>query len=183
LATADGVIFQTFGELVCSTAAFRVKRQVGEYLKIIHCIVRLDVGNPVLTLLMPTDLPAFAASHLKQHNWKQTTPIPCDSTEALEKCVPQFHMIDPKQSSAWGVYFAQRIAADKHTESGLKQYEGEDRPVIYEKIEDAVDDVLSCTDLGDAEPSVHDCIVPLSVELGDDGWGNVSSLLHPNFPT
>ncbi len=54
--------------------------------------------------------------------------------------------------------------------------------MIYEKIEDAVDDVLSCTDL-DAEPSVHDCIVPLSVELGDDGWGNVNSLLHPNFPT
>ncbi|KAJ7484186.1 hypothetical protein FB451DRAFT_1392759 [Mycena latifolia] len=30
------------------------------------------------------------------------------------------------------------------------------------------------TDLDDAESAVHDCVVPLSAELGDDGWGNVS---------
>jgi hypothetical protein len=29
LATADGVIFKTFGELVCTSAAFRIKEQVG----------------------------------------------------------------------------------------------------------------------------------------------------------
>lgn len=29
LATADGVIFKSFGELVCTTAAFRMKGQVG----------------------------------------------------------------------------------------------------------------------------------------------------------
>ncbi|KAJ7246777.1 hypothetical protein B0H12DRAFT_1125738 [Mycena haematopus] len=157
LATADGVIFKTFGELVCTSAAFRVKGQV------------------VLTLLMPTDLPTFAASHLKQHKWKQTTVVPCASTDALEKCVAQFHLIEPKPSAAWNVYFAQRSAADKHVQDQLNEYGGEDRPVVYEEIENAMDRVLDGLELGDQEPSVHDCIVPLSADLQDDGWGNVSS--------
>ncbi|KAF7351866.1 hypothetical protein MVEN_01148100 [Mycena venus] len=157
LATADGVIFKTFGELVCTTAAFRVKGQV------------------VLTLLMPADLPAFAAAHLKQHKWKQTTPSPCTSSNALEKCVAEFHLIDVKPSTAWDAYLVQRRAADKSVEDDLKEFEGEDRPAVYEKIEEAIDDVVSNIDLGDAAPSVHDCIVPLSVDLADDGWGNVSS--------
>ncbi|KAJ7761175.1 hypothetical protein DFH07DRAFT_771505 [Mycena maculata] len=157
LATADGVIFKTFGELVCTTAAFRVKGQV------------------VLTLLMPSDLPAFAASHLKQHKWKQTTASPCTSSNALEKCVAEFHLTDVKPSTAWNAYLVQRRAADKSVEDDLKEFEGEDRPTVYEKIEKAIDDVVSCIDLGDAAPAVHDCIVPLSVNLVDDGWGNVSS--------
>ncbi|KAJ7487230.1 hypothetical protein B0H11DRAFT_2014891 [Mycena galericulata] len=157
LATADGVIFKTFGELVCTTAAFRVKGQV------------------VLTLLMPTDLSAFAASHLKQHKWKQTTPSPCTSSNALEKCVAEFHLIDAKPSTAWDAYLVQRRAADKSVEDDLNGFEGEDRPAVYEKIEEAIDDVVSCIALGDAAPALHDCIVPLSADLADDGWGNVSS--------
>ncbi|KAJ7155034.1 hypothetical protein C8R46DRAFT_1116869 [Mycena filopes] len=157
LATADGVIFRTFGELVCSTAAFRVK------------------GTVVLTLLMPTDLAAFTATHLKQHKWKQTTPVPCTSSDELENCVAEFHMINPKPSTAWAVYRAQRKAADEHVEEVLQEFAGEDRPEIYEKIEDAVGDVLASTDLDDELDSIHDCIVPLSVGLQDDGWGNVSS--------
>ncbi|KAF8142545.1 hypothetical protein K438DRAFT_2030042 [Mycena galopus ATCC 62051] len=140
LATTDGVIFTTFGELVCTSAAFRVKEQV------------------VLTLLMPTDLSTFAASHLKQHKWKHTTAVSCASTDAMEKCVAQFHLIDPKPSTAWNVYFAQRRPAP-----------------VYEKIEKAVDRVLDCLALGDGEPSVHDCVVPLLADLVDDGWGNVAS--------
>ncbi|KAF8173027.1 hypothetical protein K438DRAFT_1981217 [Mycena galopus ATCC 62051] len=115
LATADGVIFTTFGELVCTSAAFRVKEQV------------------VLTLLMPTDLSTFAASHLKQHKWKHTTALPCASTDVMEKSP------------------------------------------VYEKNEKAVDRVLDCLALGDGEPSVHDCVVPLLADLVDDGWGNVAS--------
>ncbi|KAF8142519.1 hypothetical protein K438DRAFT_1784649 [Mycena galopus ATCC 62051] len=157
LATADGVIFTTFGELVCTSAAFRVKEQV------------------VLTLLMPTDLSTFAASHLKQHKWKHTTAVSCASTDAMEKCVAQFHLIDPKPSTAWNVYFAQRSAADKHVQDQLNEYVGQDRPPVYEKIEKAVDRVLDCLALGDGEPSVHDCVVPLLADLVDDGWGNVAS--------
>ncbi|KAJ7191963.1 hypothetical protein GGX14DRAFT_480800 [Mycena pura] len=155
LASADGVIFKTFGELVASSAAFRVKGQV------------------VLTLLMPTDLPTFAASHLKQHKWKKTTPVPCTSSDALEKCVAKFLVVDPKPSAAWDAYLVQRSAADKLVEDQLREYEGEDRPAAYEKIEHALGRVLA--ELGDAEPSVHDCIVPLSIDLADDGWGNVAS--------
>ncbi|KAJ6506565.1 hypothetical protein C8R45DRAFT_1090257 [Mycena sanguinolenta] len=36
-----------------------------------------------------------------------------------------------------------------------------------------MDRVLDCLELGDAEH--HDCIVPRSAELADDGWGNVTS--------
>ncbi|KAJ7677187.1 hypothetical protein B0H17DRAFT_1207236 [Mycena rosella] len=156
LATADGVIFRTFGELVMSTEAFRVKDQV------------------VLTLLMPTDLNEFSDSHLKQHEWRRTAAVPGNATNDLERCVAEFHLIDPKPSEAWGACLAQRKAADKHLEDGLAEHAGEDRPEIYKKIEAAVDDVLACTDLDDAEDAVHDCIVPLSPELIDDGWGNVS---------
>ncbi|KAJ6599767.1 hypothetical protein DFH09DRAFT_1128759 [Mycena vulgaris] len=157
LATADGVVFRTFGELVMSTAAFKVKGQV------------------VLTLLMPTDLAEFGASHLKQHQWRQTTADAVTSTNDLERCIAEFHLIDPKPSPAWGAYFAQRQAADKHLEGDLAGCAGEDLPAIYDKIETAVEDVLACTDLDDAEPALHDCIVPLSADLGDDGWGNVSN--------
>ncbi|KAF7368237.1 hypothetical protein MVEN_00143800 [Mycena venus] len=157
LATADGVIFKTFGELVCTSGAFRVKGQV------------------VLTLLMPTDLSTFAASHLKQHKWKQTTAVPCASTDALEKCVAQFHLIEPRPSTTWNVYFAQRSAADKRVQDQLNEYDGQDRPAVYEMIEKAVDRVLDCVELGGEQPSVHDCIVPLSADLADDGWGNVAS--------
>ncbi|KAJ7102713.1 hypothetical protein C8R44DRAFT_746698 [Mycena epipterygia] len=65
LATADGVIFKTFGELVCTTAAFRVKGQV----------------------------------------------------------------------------------ADKSVKDDLKEFEGEDRPAVYEKIEKAIDNVVSSTEI------------------------------------
>ncbi|KAJ6512413.1 hypothetical protein C8R45DRAFT_920246 [Mycena sanguinolenta] len=47
-----------------------------------------------------------------------------------------------------------------------------DRSEVYEKIDKALHDVLSCIDLGDAAPAVHECIVPLSVDLADEGWGN-----------
>ncbi|KAJ7760850.1 hypothetical protein DFH07DRAFT_815999 [Mycena maculata] len=162
LATADGVIFKTFGELVASYAAFRVKEQV------------------VLTLLMPTDLAEFSAFHLKQHTWKQTSAGAATSSSDLAKCVAEFHLINPDATSAWSAYLAQRKAADTRVERNLAGYEGEDRPLIYEKIEEAVDDVLACTnleelDVGDAVASVHDCVVPLSANLADDGWGNVSS--------
>ncbi|KAJ7748413.1 hypothetical protein B0H16DRAFT_1553337 [Mycena metata] len=157
LATADGVIFKSFGELVCTTAAFRMKGQV------------------VLTLLMPTDLPAFTASHLKQHKWKQTTPGPCTSSDALEKCVAEFHLIDATPSPAWDAYLVQRRAADKSVADDLKEFEGEDRPAVYDKIEKAIANVVKRIDLGDAAPAVHDCIFPLSADLADDGWGNVSS--------
>ncbi|KAJ7811881.1 hypothetical protein B0H14DRAFT_3479296 [Mycena olivaceomarginata] len=147
LATADGVIFKTFGELVCTSAAFRIKEQV------------------VLTLLMPADLATFAASHLKQHKWKQAIADPCASTDALEKCVAQFHLIEPMPSTAWNAYFAQRSAADKCVQDQLNEYVGQDRPAVYQKIEKAVDRVLDCLGLGDGEPAVHDCIVPLSADL------------------
>ncbi|KAJ7148095.1 hypothetical protein C8R43DRAFT_1069157 [Mycena crocata] len=158
LATADGVIFKTFGEVVASSAAFQIKEQV------------------VLTLLMPTDFPDFVASHLKQHNWKRTTPEPATSKSALAKCIAEFHLIAPDTSAAWGPYLAQRRAADEHVEADLAGYQGEDRPAIYEKIEAALDEVLACTNLDeDAEAAVHDCIVPLLADLSDDGWGNVSN--------
>ncbi|KAJ7737758.1 hypothetical protein B0H16DRAFT_1571727 [Mycena metata] len=156
LATADGVVFKTFGELVGSTAAFQVPGQV------------------VLTLLMPTDLATFAATHLKQHKWKKTTAAPCTSRGELEKCVAEFHLIDAQPSPGWAMYRGQRKAADKYIEEALEHYAGDERPQIYDKIEAAVADVLELTDLGDQEDAIHDCIVPLSVELGDDGWGNVS---------
>ncbi|KAJ6462964.1 hypothetical protein C8R45DRAFT_940625 [Mycena sanguinolenta] len=110
---------------------------------------------------MPTDLPVFAASHLKQDKWKQTTPRPCTSSNALEKCVAEFHLIDAKPSTAW---------ADKIVEDDLKEFERADQPAVYEKIDKALRDVLSCIDLGDAAPAMHDCIVPLSIDLADDGW-------------
>ncbi|KAF7358601.1 hypothetical protein MSAN_01198700 [Mycena sanguinolenta] len=160
LATADGVIFKTFGELVCTSAAFRVKGQV------------------VLTLLMPTDLSTFSASHSKQHKWKQTTAAPCASADALEKCVAQFHLIEPRPSTAWSVYFAQRSAADKYVQDQLDEYVGQDRPAVYEKIEEAVDRVLDCLELDEAQPSLHDCIVPLLADLADDGWGNLLSRIY-----
>ncbi|KAJ7262070.1 hypothetical protein C8J57DRAFT_1719637 [Mycena rebaudengoi] len=159
LATADGVIFKTFGELAMSTEAFRVKGQV------------------VLTLLMPTDLAEFGDAHLKQHTWKQTTLLPSASADALEKCVAAFHLLNPTPAAAWGTYFAQRKAAEQHVEEELAAYEGEDKPAVYEMIDAALDNVLVPTELEDHDnlDKMHDCILPLSAELHDDGWGNVAS--------
>ncbi|KAJ7100857.1 hypothetical protein B0H15DRAFT_944146 [Mycena belliarum] len=158
LATADGVVFRTFGELVMSSAAFRVQDQV------------------VLTLLMPTDLAEYADSHLKQHGWKQTAPgTPSAAGTDLAKCVAKFHLIDPKPSDAWGAYLAQRDAADTRLVGDLGAYAGEDRPHIYDKIENALEDAFADTDLDDeAEAVLHDCVVPLLADLADDGWGNVA---------
>ncbi|KAJ6529328.1 hypothetical protein B0H19DRAFT_1274363 [Mycena capillaripes] len=70
---------------------------------------------------------------------------------------------------------AQRSAADKRVPDQLNEHEGEDRPAVYEKIEKAVIRVPTRLELGDAKPSVHDCVVPLSLDLAGDGWGNVAS--------
>jgi hypothetical protein len=78
--------------------------------------------------------------------------------------------------TAWNAYFAQPSAADKCVQDQLNEYEGQDRPAVYKKIEKAVYRVLDHLELGDGEPSVHDCIVPLSADLADDGWGNVRPL-------
>ncbi|KAJ7636668.1 hypothetical protein FB45DRAFT_1001677 [Roridomyces roridus] len=144
LATADGVIFRTFGELVMSYDAFRVKEQV------------------VLTLLMPSDLEEFSGSHLKKHAWKRTeAPTPGSLTEP---------------NSTWETYLEQRKGADTHLEEALEIYEGDDLPPIYDMIEAAVDSVLERSDLEDeAADVVYDCVVPLSVEVEDSGWGNVQS--------
>lgn len=72
----------------------------------------------------------------------------------------------------------QRRAADKSVADNLKEFEGEDRPAVYDKIEKAIANVVKRIDLGDAAPAVHDCIVPLSADLADDGWGNVCSSLN-----
>ncbi|GLB40053.1 hypothetical protein LshimejAT787_0705630 [Lyophyllum shimeji] len=156
LATSDGVIFKTFGELVCTSPAFRTQDQV------------------VLTLLVPSDLSEFVASHMKEHAWNRLLAGKAMSSDALDKATAEFHLIDPKPSRHWAAYLAQRTADSKHLTDDLSAYSGEDLPLAYEKIESSIDEVLSGTDLGEMEAVVHDCVIPLSPDFSDDGWGNIS---------
>ncbi|KAJ6481330.1 hypothetical protein C8R47DRAFT_1135412 [Mycena vitilis] len=158
LATADGVIIPPLREPAPSPAAFRVEGQI------------------VLTLLMPTDLPTYTTYHLKQHKWKRTTPLSCAFfASKMDRCIAEYRLVDAQPSPAWDAYLVQRRAADKAVADNLKAAEGEDRPVGYEMIEHAVDELLDIIDLDGAEPCIHDCVVPLFLDIADDGWGNVAS--------
>lgn len=95
-------------------------------------------------------------------------------SDARAKCIAEFGMVDPVVSTDWTAYLAQRKAADKRLRDELKDFAGEDRPDIYEQIESGIEAVLDCTDM--SEPIMHDCVVPLSVDVTDDGWGNVSQV-------
>ncbi|KAJ7670718.1 hypothetical protein DFH06DRAFT_1125013 [Mycena polygramma] len=146
LATADGVIIPPLREPASSPAAFRVEGQI------------------VLTLLMPTDLPTYVAYHLKQHKWKRTTPLPCAFfSSKMGRCIAEYQLVDAQPSPAWDAYLVQRRAADKAVTDNLKAAEGEDRPVGYELIEHAVDELLDIIDLDGAESCIHDCVASAEI--------------------
>ncbi|KAG6913631.1 hypothetical protein DXG01_005489 [Tephrocybe rancida] len=158
LATSDGVVFKSFGELVGQSSAFKTNEKI------------------VLTLLVPSDLPEFLNSHMKEHTWNRLTPETTTSSNPLKKAKAEFHLIDPEASPNWKAYLDQRHKDNERVAEGLEDYMGEDLPFMYEKIEQAVDDVLLCTDLSEDErQKMHDCVVPLLPDVQDDGWGNVRS--------
>ncbi|KAJ6614237.1 hypothetical protein B0H10DRAFT_2436103 [Mycena sp. CBHHK59/15] len=106
------------------------------------------------------------------------------STDDLAKCIADFGLVNPESSESWAAYFAQRHAAASHVGEALGDSDDEesdeesddDRPAIYEMSDSAVDDVLGCTDLDDAESkTIHDGIFLLSEDVEDDGDMNIRS--------
>ncbi|PBK77886.1 hypothetical protein ARMSODRAFT_946724 [Armillaria solidipes] len=157
LATDDGVVFKSFGELVCTVNAFKSRDQI------------------VLTLLAHADLPSYISSNLKTHSWWHLEPDATSSTDPLEKCNAEFHLIHPEKSKDWSAYLEQRKKAVDTFESELSDFAGEDLSAFHEHIDEGVCAALGATDLEEDEQSVlHDAVVPLIVDGSDDGWGNVS---------
>lgn len=130
-----------------------------------------------MTLLVPSDLPEFVAFHVKQHTWTKLRPEKTSllSWDARAKAVAQFHLVDAEPSPHWEIYQKERMADEKRVANNLAEHNGEDIPFIYGMIENAADNVLACADLERAKiGALHDCILPLSPDVSDDGWGNVS---------
>ncbi|KAJ6462990.1 hypothetical protein C8R45DRAFT_1177918 [Mycena sanguinolenta] len=61
----------------------------------------------------------------------------------------------------WDAHLAQQRSADD-----LEEFEGEDHPADYEKIDKALHDVLSCIDLGDAAAAARLCRPPIRRSRG-----------------
>ncbi|KAG6837580.1 hypothetical protein H0H93_006994 [Arthromyces matolae] len=108
-----------------------------------------------LTLLVPSDLPEFLASHVKQHAWTRLTPGSTESPDMLEKAKAEFHLIEPQPSSDWKTYVAERQKDSSHVLKSLAQSSGEDLPFIYDKIEEAIDNAISFTDLDPTEADIR----------------------------
>ncbi|KAK0502997.1 hypothetical protein EDD18DRAFT_1135917 [Armillaria luteobubalina] len=158
LATDDGVVFKSFGELVCTCNAFKSRDQI------------------VLTLLAHVDLFSYIPSNLKiQH------PDATSSTNPLEQCKAEFHLIHPEKSEDWSAYLEQRKKAVDDFGSESSEDAEEDLLVFHEYIDEGVCAALRATDLDEDERSVlHDTVVPLFADSSDDGGNMVD--LHGHLP-
>lgn len=180
LATDDGVVFKSFGELVCTVNAFKSRDQIGGWASSSY-LVLLKLAL-VLTLLAHADLPSYISSNLKTHSWWHLEPDATSSTNPLEKCKAEFHLIHPEKSKDWSAYLEQRKKAVDAFESELSEFAEEDLSAFHEHIDEGVCAALGATDLEEDEQSVlHDAVIPLIVDGSDDGWGNVR--LHGHLPS
>ncbi|KAF8062503.1 hypothetical protein FPV67DRAFT_1672965 [Lyophyllum atratum] len=156
LAGSDGIVFKNPSEPVDSSDTFKTDYQV------------------VLTLLVPSDLPEYATSHMKGHPLLRLIPEQTESTDPRDMAAAEFHLINPEPSAHWGTYLAQRKANSEQLKEAFFSYKESSLPLIYETIEDAIHEVLSSTDLRtEMEDVLHDCVIPLSPEVSDDGDCNI----------
>ncbi|KAF8062499.1 hypothetical protein FPV67DRAFT_1508787 [Lyophyllum atratum] len=148
--TSDTHVFNNPNELVSFSATFKTEDQV------------------VLTLLTPWDLQEYNTSHL-EYPWTKLTPEQTKSSNPRDVAAAEFHLINPESSPHWGTYLKQRKADSARLKETLSTYSDcEFGSLQYETVKDFFRDVLSNTDLGKMEDVMHDCIIPLSLEVYHD---------------
>ncbi|KAG6915023.1 hypothetical protein DXG01_013881 [Tephrocybe rancida] len=154
LGSSDGVTYKNLMQPVAEHVAFESDAQV------------------VLTILLPSECDDFVAEN-KQHPWLRLRAQElAGSTDPRAIATAAFHLVNASSSQHWAAYTTQRKKDCENLNESVTW--SSETPSEYQIIKSGVEDAIASVGLSDMWADIiHDCVIPLSVDIQDDGDCNV----------